>query len=113
MRAAVAGNSGSGSVTGATPCALLCGAARRPATAADGSPRRSCQPLSGHAAVFIKFAMDDLRAEPEASAAAAPGRAGRFRRFVRRCLRILVVLFGLSVMLTAIYRFAPVPLTPL
>ncbi len=35
------------------------------------------------------------------------------RRIWRRCLRVAVVLFGASIMLTAIYRFLPVPLTPL
>jgi monofunctional biosynthetic peptidoglycan transglycosylase len=71
--------------------------------------------LSGGVRVFIKIAMDDLRSDPDMAAApvATKGGGGRARRIWRRCLRLLVVAFGLSVMLTAVYRFAPVPLTPL
>jgi monofunctional biosynthetic peptidoglycan transglycosylase len=73
--------------------------------------------LSGGLRLSIKIAMDDLRSEPDLAAApvAAPRtpRGGRLRRIWRGILRLLVVFFGTSVMLTAIYRVAPVPLTPL
>ena len=68
-------------------------------------------PLSGGACLFIEIGMVDLRAEPDM--AAAPTTGGRVRRIWRRTIRVLVVAFGASIMLTALYRFAPVPLTPL
>lgn len=58
--------------------------------------------------------MEDLRAEPEAAASShATAKGGRLRRLWRRCVRLLVLAFGLSVILAALYRFLPVPLTPL
>jgi monofunctional biosynthetic peptidoglycan transglycosylase len=70
--------------------------------------------LSAGLRVFIKIAMDDLRTEPDMAAApAASAKGGRARRIWRFCLRALAIAFGISVMLTAIYRFVPVPLTPL
>jgi len=58
--------------------------------------------------------MEDLRAEPEAAASLhATARADRLRRIWRRCVRLLVLAFGASVILTALYGFLPVPLTPL
>lgn len=58
--------------------------------------------------------MDDLRAEPQPMAASAANRkAGRLRRAWRLLMRALALAIGLSVILTAFYRFLPVPLTPL
>ena len=58
--------------------------------------------------------MDELRVETQAMAMSAPTRkAGRLRRAWRLLMRALALAIGLSVILTAVYRFLPVPLTPL
>jgi monofunctional biosynthetic peptidoglycan transglycosylase len=69
--------------------------------------------LSGGLRLFIKITMDDLRSEPDMAAAPSAATGGRARRVWRRTIRVLVVAFGISIMLTALYRFLPVPLTPL
>ncbi len=89
--------------------------------------------MSATLRVFIKFAMSDLRApssEVESpAAAAAPGadgaappiavpalatpQPGRLRRAWRWLLRAAVLVLIASLALAALYRFVPVPVTPL
>jgi monofunctional biosynthetic peptidoglycan transglycosylase len=58
--------------------------------------------------------MDNPLAEPEPrSAPAAARRGGRVRRILRWLARALALFIGASVVLTALYRFIPPPLTPL
>jgi monofunctional biosynthetic peptidoglycan transglycosylase len=58
--------------------------------------------------------MDDPLTDPKLrSAPAAARRGGRVRRILRRLARALALFIGASVVLTALYRFIPPPLTPL
>jgi monofunctional biosynthetic peptidoglycan transglycosylase len=59
--------------------------------------------------------MDNPMAEPNlrSQPGAARRRGGRVRRIVRWLTRALALFIGISVVLTALYRFIPPPITPL
>ena len=57
--------------------------------------------------------MDDPLAEPVLRSQSAQRRDGWFRRSLRWLVRAMVLFFGISVALTALYRVVPPPLTPL
>ena len=57
--------------------------------------------------------MDDPLADPLLRSQPPQRRGGRMRRVMRRLGRICVLVIGVTVALTALYRFVPPPLTPL
>lgn len=70
-------------------------------------------PLSAPTPASIKAAMDNPLAEPELRSKPAARRGGRVRRTMRWLARALALFIGISVVVTAIYRFIPPPVTPL
>src|SRR5882724_2010697 len=99
MRAAVAGNSGLGSVmeTSSNDRASF----RNPCSCRGGRP-----PVS-------RAAMDNPLAEPVLRSQSAQRRGGWIRRSLRWLGRALALFIGISVVVAALYRFIPPPVTPL
>jgi monofunctional glycosyltransferase len=69
--------------------------------------------LSEGTPASIKAAMDNPLAEPVHRSQSARQRGGRVRRGLRWLGRAIVLFIGVTVIVTAIYRIVPPPLTPL
>jgi monofunctional biosynthetic peptidoglycan transglycosylase len=69
--------------------------------------------LSAPTPASIKAAMENSLADPTPRSNPARQHGGWIRRSLRRLGRAIVLLIGVSVVLAALYRFVPPPLTPL